>query len=181
MAKNPVFTIGHSTHPAREFAQLVASQGIELIVDVRRFPSSRRYPHFARVNLERDLGTHAGADYLHLPHLGGRRTPRADSPNLGLVSPQFRGYADHMLTDEFREACAQLLKLADHHRLAVMCAEGDWRRCHRQLLADALLVSGAVVLHILPDGRLERHRLSPLARFDGTRLSYPGATLPNIR
>lgn len=181
MAKNPIFTVGHSTHSAGQFAQLVASQGIDLVVDVRRFPTSRRHPHFARANLERDLRTRAGADYLHLPQLGGRREPLPDSPNLGLVSPQFRGYADHMLSDEFGEACAQVLELADQRRLALMCAEGDWRRCHRQLVADALLVRGAVVLHILPDGRLEEHRLSPLARVAGTRLTYPGSTLPDIR
>jgi uncharacterized protein (DUF488 family) len=141
---------------------------------VRAHPGSRRLPHFARASLERELPA-AGIEYRHLLDLGGRRRPRPDSPNGGWRVDSFRGYADHMATPAFAEGMAALESLAEHRPTAVMCAEGLWWRCHRRLVADALLVRGWDVLHIAPDGRGEAHVLTDFAAVDGTRVTYPPA------
>ena len=112
-------------------------------------------------------------DYVHLPALGGRRRPARDSPNGGWESDQFRGYADHMASAEFERALAELERLARERTIAVMCAEAQWWRCHRRLLADALVVRGWKVLHIAARGSVDRHELTEFARVDGERLSYP--------
>jgi uncharacterized protein (DUF488 family) len=145
---------------------------VPLLVDVRRFPVSRRHPQFSRDALAAALDA-AGIAYRHEPDLGGHREPRPDSPNTGWRNAAFRGYADHMATPAFAEALARLL--AAPPRTAVMCAEGDPARCHRQLIADALVARGIAVQHLLAPGRAETHLLNPRARVgpDGT-LSYPG-------
>jgi uncharacterized protein (DUF488 family) len=164
-----VFTIGHSTHGPERVAELLGEQGVELLVDVRRHPGSRRVPWTNPGQIERALPV----AYLHLPGLGGRRRPAPDSANGFWENESFRGYADHMASEEFGADLERLVEQSRERRLAVMCAEGPWWRCHRRLLADALLIRGVEVVHIAPDGRTERHRLTERAVVDGTRITYP--------
>jgi uncharacterized protein (DUF488 family) len=167
-----IFTIGHSTHGAEQFVALLRRARIEVLADVRRVPGSRRFPHFGASELERALAA-AGVVYVHLPELGGRRQPAAESPNTGWSVGQFRGYADHMDSEEFRRALGRLVALAERSRVVVMCAEAQWRRCHRRLLSDALLVAGFEVLHLGPRGEAEAHELTPFAVPEEGRLRYP--------
>jgi len=142
-------------------------------VDIRSFPSSRRHPHFNAEALAAALAAQ-GLDYLHLPELGGRRQPGVGpSPNQGLRSPGSRAYADHMLTPQFAAAVQRLLALARERPTAVMCAEAAYARCHRLLLADYLTAQGVEVRHILDARRWQPHRLTPWARVEGGRLTYP--------
>jgi uncharacterized protein (DUF488 family) len=145
-----VFTIGHSTHEPEDFGQLLVQHAVETLVDVRRYPGSRRVPWTNAGEIERAL---PAVVYRHLPGLGGRRSPEPDSPNGFWDNDGFRGYADHMASEEFATARESLLELARRRAVAVMCAEGPWWRCHRRLLADALLVEGFEVCHIDPRGR----------------------------
>jgi uncharacterized protein (DUF488 family) len=169
-----VCTVGHGTLPAEDFATLLAGAGVEVVVDVRSFPASRRHPQFAREAMEQWLPD-AEVAYRWEPRLGGRRRPRADSPHTGLRVPAFRGYADHMETPEFRDAIGVLLNEAGVRRTTVMCAESVWWRCHRCLVADAVvLLRGAAVEHLFHDGRLDSHRPTPEARVDGLRVVYDG-------
>jgi uncharacterized protein (DUF488 family) len=171
-----IFTIGHSTHEPDAFLRLLEGAEIELLVDVRRFPSSRRLPWFNRAQLQGSLAE-AGIDYLHLEALGGRRDPAPDSPNTGWRVGQFRGYADHMATAEFQDAADRLVELAGGRPTAVMCAEAQWWRCHRRLLSDALVVRGWSVQHVGSRGELGPHELTEFAVVDGGRLTYPPAQL----
>jgi uncharacterized protein (DUF488 family) len=167
-------TVGHGTLSADELGRLVAGAGVEVVVDVRSFPASRRHPQFRREEMERWLPD-AGVAYRWEPRLGGRRRPRPDSPHRALRVPAFRGYADHMETQEFQDALDDLLTDDGARPAAVMCAESVWWRCHRRLLADAaVLLRGAVVEHLFHDGRLAPHPPMPEARLDGLRLVYDG-------
>jgi uncharacterized protein (DUF488 family) len=170
--EDDIFTIGHSTHSLEELVSLLRGQGVSAVVDVRMYPRSRRMPHFNSDALETSLPSH-GISYLHLPALGGRRSPAPDSPNGGWREEQFRGYADHMESDEFQTGLSRLEELARSSPAAVMCAEALWWRCHRRLVSDALLVRGWRVLHIGPDGGTSEHELTPFAVVDGERLVYP--------
>jgi uncharacterized protein (DUF488 family) len=167
-----IFTIGHSTHEADAFLRLLRRARIEAVADVRRYPSSRRMPWFNRAELAASLESE-GIAYEHYEALGGRRNPRRESPNRGWRVGQFQGYADHMDSEEFRAALDRLLALAAERRTAAMCAEAQWTRCHRRLLADALLARGVGVTHIGSRGALERHSLTEFALVDGGRLTYP--------
>jgi uncharacterized protein (DUF488 family) len=151
---------------------LLRAQGVSSRVDVRRYPRSRRVPHFNAEELSASLPGH-GVSYLHLAELGGRRSPSPDSVNGGWREEQFRGYADHMATPEFLAGLARLESVARSSPTAVMCAEGLWWHCHRRLLSDALLVRGWHVLHIAPDGSTSAHELTPFAVVGGERVSYP--------
>jgi uncharacterized protein (DUF488 family) len=142
------------------------------VADVRRYPHSRRHPHFDTAVLAAEL-----RGYVHLPELGGRRRPRPDSVNGGWEVEAFRGYADHMAGEEFAGALARLEELARETPTAVMCAEAPWWRCHRRLVADALLVRGWDVRHIGPDGALTAHALPPFAVVHGTAITYPAPQL----
>ncbi len=174
MASGEILTVGHSNHDGEAFVALLRGAGVELVADVRVNPRSR-YPQFNRSALAGSL-KEAGIDYLHLgEQLGGRREPVADSPNTALSEGAFRGYADHMGTDDFAEGLAGLKELAGGRRTATMCAEADWRRCHRRLIADALVVGGARVLHLGPDGSLSEHVLSEAAIEREGQLIYPEA------
>jgi len=167
-------TVGHGTLPADDFATLVTGAGIQVIVDVRSFPASRRHPQYRREAMERWLPD-AGVAYRWEPRLGGRRRPRPDSPHGALRVPAFRGYADHMETAEFRDAVDELLADAGTRPASVMCAESVWWRCHRRLLADAaVLLRGAAVEHLFHDGRVDAHRPTAEAHVDGRRLVYDG-------
>jgi len=165
-----LYTIGHSTRALDELVALLREHGVERLADIRRYPGSRRYPHFSRDALEVSL-PERGIEYVHLPELGGRRKPAASSPNTALRNEQFRAYADHMTSDEFRNAVDGLLALEG--RTAVMCAEAVPWRCHRNLLSDELLRRGCEVVHILDRGQAKRHEMSPDARVVGDRLVYP--------
>jgi len=164
-------TIGHSTHTLEVFMGLLAAHRIACLVDVRRWPASRRFPHFAREPLSRALAG-AGIEYVWREDLGGYRTPAAGSPNTGWRVGAFRAYADFMLTAAFESIAREVQALAAARATALMCAEALPLRCHRQLLADAFLVRGWTVRHILERG-CEPHRLTPFARAEGTRLLYP--------
>jgi uncharacterized protein (DUF488 family) len=167
-----VFTIGHSTHSADRFAALLRAHRIELLGDVRRHPGSQRHPQFDADSLSAALPGAGIAYHGFGEQLGGRRRPRRDSPNNGWRGAAFQGYADHMQTPEFAAGLERLEGLARERRTAIMCAEGDWRRCHRRLIADALLIRGWRVVHIRPDGRPEEHRLTPFAVAEGDALTY---------
>ena len=168
-----VFTVGHSTRSAEEFVKILKAHGVEVLVDVRTFPGSRRYPQFNRAALSESLAQVA-IEYRHEPRLGGRKAPRADSHNTAWRNPQFRGYADHMETEVFRKGVEDLLEVAREGRVAVMCAEAVWWRCHRGLLADYLKATGHTVLHILDEKKIEEHPYTPAARIVDGELSYRG-------
>jgi uncharacterized protein (DUF488 family) len=168
-----VWTIGHSTRSLEEFIALLDQYKVEAVADVRRFPGSRRFLHFAGDALARTLPAH-GIAYQWLPQLGGRRRPVAGSRNTGWRNESFRGYADHLASAEFAEGLAQLLVLAAQARTTLMCAETLWWRCHRSLIADVLRLRGTEVIHILDGQHSTVHPYTAPARVvDGT-LSYPG-------
>ena len=168
-----VLTIGHSNRTLPAFVALLAAHGVTLVADVRSHPASRRHPHFAAGPLAATLAA-AGCGYRHLPDLGGLRAARADSPHLGLPAGPFRGYADHMQGGAFAAALAALLALAARGRVAAMCAEADPANCHRRLLADALLVAGARVEHVLEAGTRRPHTPDPGLVVERGRLLYLG-------
>ena len=168
-----VWTIGHSTRSSEEFLDLLRGQKIELLVDVRRFPGSRKYPHFNQAELAQSLSA-AGIEYRLMQALGGRRTPRADSPNTAWRNASFRAYADYMETDDFRAAAAELVSAARLRHSAIMCSEAVWWRCHRSLIADYLKVRGALVLHILSATKVEPHPFTSAATIVNGQLSYAG-------
>ena len=173
MNETVIYTIGHSNHSIDEFIALLTQHDIEALVDIRRFPSSRRLPHFNQPELAKALEQH-GTEYHWLESLGGhRKEGMPDSPNLGIKDESFRHYADHMLGDEFREGADRLLEIADNKRVAIMCAEKSFHDCHRKLTSDFLVAGGAVVQHILADGTLEPHKLSDLAKVQDASVTYP--------
>ena len=157
---NEVFTIGHSTHSAERFVELLRRHSVELLGDVRRFPGSRRNPQFNVGPLRNSLAV-AGIAYEPFgDELGGRRKASKvpHGPSAVWRNDAFRGYAEYMETPEFTAGLARLEALARERRTAIMCAEGDWHRCHRRLIADALTSRGWRVIHIRPDGRTEEHQ-----------------------
>lgn len=164
-------TIGHSTRLADVFTGLLRTHGITTLADVRSVPRSRHNPQFDREALAACLEV-LGIAYVHVPALGGMRRPRPDSVNLGLRSAGLRGYADHMQTDEFQCGLERLEALAGAGATAIMCAEAEPARCHRGLLADALVARGWRVLHVRGDGAME-HAPSPAMRTVDDRPVYP--------
>ncbi|MDF1503620.1 DUF488 domain-containing protein [Roseisolibacter sp. H3M3-2] len=166
-----VWTVGHSTRPLAEFLEVLAAHEIALVADVRRFPGSRRLPHYGEHALAEALAARS-VDYRWLPALGGRRHPDPASPNLGWRHPAFRAYADHAATDAFADGLFELLTLAHGCRTVIMCAEVLWWRCHRRIVADVLTALGVPVLHIRDALVVERHRLAPPARLVNGRLTY---------
>lgn len=169
-----IWTVGHSTRPIAAFLELIESAAITLIVDVRRFPASRRYPHYNQHPLAEMLAT-ARIGYLALPILGGRRQPHQDSPHTAWRNSSFRGYADYMDTEQFRQGIDQVESVAANERIALMCAEALWWRCHRALIADYLKVQGYDVIHLLSPSKHEPHPYTSAARISDGKLTY---TLP---
>lgn len=173
-----IFTIGHSTRTLDQLVELLQANQVDLVADVRTVPASRRMPHFAKASLERELPLR-GIRYVHVPDLGGLRKPRPDSVNAAWRNGSFRGYADHMQSPEFERGIEELQALAAAHTVAIMCAEAVPWRCHRSLVADALTVRGVEVLHVTGASRPSPHSLTPFARVENGRITYPGPdTLP---
>jgi uncharacterized protein (DUF488 family) len=167
-----VWTIGHSTRSLGELILLLHAHHVRRVVDVRRYPRSRRHPQFDAATLARDLPA-AGITYTSAPGLGGFRRARPDSPNTG-VDEAFRGYADHMQTDAFEAELGALLRAAATAPTAIMCAEADPHGCHRSFIADALIARGVEVRHVVDPGPAVPHRLRAEARVVGDRVTYPG-------
>lgn len=168
-----IWTIGHSTRTDQNLGEILLSHKIETLVDVRTFPGSRRYPQFNKSVLSVFLAN-LGINYLHEPRLGGRRVPSKDSHNTAWRNAQFRGYADHMETDEFEAGIKALLELSRAARTAVMCAEAVWWKCHRSMIADYLKAEGHTVIHIIDEKKTEEHPFTSAARIVDGALSYRG-------
>ena len=169
-----IWTIGHSTRPIEEFLGLLTGARIKVIVDVRSFPGSRKYPQYGKEALAATLATHS-IGYHWLQALGGRRRVSPDSPNTAWRNASFRGYADYMSSTEFEFGLTQLLKVANKARTAIMCAEAVWWRCHRSMIADALCVRGIEVVHILDAKHRVMHPMTSPARIVRVELSYAAA------
>ncbi len=167
-----ILTIGHSTRMQDEFLALLGEHAIELLADIRRYPGSKRYPHFGSSAMAVWLPEN-GVRYVHMPELGGRRKPHPDSPNTAWRNEQFRAYADYMATDEFRTAIDALLELSAGARTAVMCAEAVPWRCHRNLVSDELTRRGIEVVHIIASGSSRPHVMNSHAVIKGDHLVYP--------
>ena len=167
-----VRTVGHSNRPLEGFLHLLRAHRVTLVVDVRKMPGSRLNAHFNRDILAQALHE-AGIGYVHLAGLGGLRRRTPSSPNTGWKNASFQGYADYMLTSEFERSLEDLLERAGRHRTALMCAEAVPWRCHRSLIADALVVRAVAVEHILSASRTQPHVLRPWAEVRGTRITYP--------
>ena len=167
-----IHTIGHSTRPAADFVSLLTAHGIRTLVDVRTIPRSRHNPQFNSDTLEATLAEH-GIEYVHAPELGGLRKPRPDSINTGWRNTSFRGYADYMQTPAFQTAVDRLVERADQVPTAIMCAEALPWRCHRSLVADALMARGHEAREIVSETKATPHKLTPFARVDGANVTYP--------
>ena len=167
-----VLTIGHSTRTIEEFIHLLKTHGVTCVLDVRTVPRSRRNPQFNRDTLPASLKD-VGIAYTHMAALGGLRRPRPDSINTGWKNASFRGYADHMQTPEFGESLENLIELAKKQRVALMCAEAVPWRCHRSLIADALVARGIPTEHIISESRRDAHALRSFATRRGIYVTYP--------
>jgi uncharacterized protein (DUF488 family) len=165
-------TIGHSTRGIEEFISLLQAHGVTRVVDVRTVPRSRHNPQFNKTSLPKSLQK-VGIGYVHLSGLGGLRHTVPDSINRGWRNASFRGYADYMQTADFEANLQELIQLAKTHRIALMCAEAVPWRCHRSLIADALLAHGIQTEHIMSPTRREVHTLTSFARVNGTKVTYP--------
>jgi uncharacterized protein (DUF488 family) len=168
-----IYTIGHSTRPIGEFIRILDAYGIEEIADVRTIPRSRRNPQFNEDNLREELREH-GIEYTRLEGLGGLRHTTKASVNTAWKNASFRGYADYMQTPAFARAIDELVSLGKEKRVAIMCAEAVPWRCHRSLIGDALLARNIRVEDIMSEKAVRPHRLTPWAKVDGTRVTYPG-------
>lgn len=167
-----LWTIGHSTRTADQFVAALQAHRIELVADVRRFPGSRRHPHFNGPALAATLATQ-GIEYTWLPKLGGRRRGEAMPEHLGWRNPSFRAYAAYTWSEEFAQGLEELLHVAAAKRTAIMCSELLWWRCHRALIADVLRFIGAKVIHIVSEDQEELHPYTSPARIVGGELTYP--------
>ena len=167
-----IWTIGHSTRTIDEFISLLKENDIKLLVDVRTWPGSKRYPQFNKEALAESLSSH-GIRYEHFPELGGRQKPNPDSRNTAWRNASFRGYADYMETEQFQKGIQRLLDVAaEAGPTAIMCAEAVWWRCHRSLISDYLKVRGIEVMHILDANKIEPHPYTSAARIVDGELSY---------
>jgi uncharacterized protein (DUF488 family) len=168
----PVYTIGHSTRPIADFIALLKAHEIQLLIDVRTVPRSRHNPQFNRETLPDSL--HAAAiEYQHMPELGGLRHARKNSTNVAWRNLSFRGFADYMETPEFEQGLTKLIELSLTRPTAIMCAEAVPWRCHRSLIADALVARGVEVLEISSTTRTQPHKMTPFAKREGTKVHYP--------
>ncbi|TKS55252.1 DUF488 domain-containing protein [Luteimonas yindakuii] len=166
-----LWTIGHSTRTLEEFVALLHDARIACVADVRRYPGSRRHPHFAAEALAESLPAH-GVGFMPMPALGGRRRPRPDSPHTAWRNTSFRGYADYMDTPAFGAARERLMEVARGTRTAVMCAEAMWWSCHRSLISDDFKARGWTVIHLMGPGKSQEHPWTGAARIVDGRLDY---------
>jgi uncharacterized protein (DUF488 family) len=167
-----IWTIGHSTRKIDDFISALAANGIKLVADVRLLPGSKRYPQFNQDALAKSLSEN-GITYEHFPELGGRRKPKPDSRNSAWRNEAFRGYADHMETEEFHKGIHRLSDLVEKiGPTAIMCAEAVWWRCHRALISDFLKARGGEIVHIMDAKKTEPHPFTSAARLVDGRLSY---------
>lgn len=171
-----IWTIGHSTRTFEHFVEMLRSFNIEVIVDVRSFPGSKRYPQFNKENLEISLPEN-NIQYTHLKLLGGRRPVKKDSKNTGWRHPAFRGYADYMETNDFKKGIEELEVIAIKQRTAYMCSEALWWRCHRSMISDYLKSIGWTVHHIMEINKSEEHRYTQPAKIIDGKLSYHSTEL----
>ncbi len=179
LAPSPiVLTIGHSTRALEEFIGLLQAHGATRVVDVRTVPRSRHNPQFNKDSLTGSLKK-AGLGYIHMPGLGGLRHAKRDSLNVGWRNASFRGYADYMETPEFEQSLQELIRLAKEERVVIMCAEAVPWRCHRSLIADALLVRGIRAEDIMSPTRSQVHTLTAFAKVQGTTITYPAGASPD--
>jgi uncharacterized protein (DUF488 family) len=169
-----IFTIGHSTRPQEDFFALLKSHGVKRVIDIRTIPRSRRNPQFSREKLAPALRA-SRISYLHLKKLGGLKHAKADSTNLAWRNASFRGFADYMQTADFESGIERAAKLAKTKPTALMCAEAVPWRCHRSLVADALLLRHFTVEHIISGKRCQVHKLTQFAKVRGKRITYPAA------
>lgn len=167
-----IYTIGHSTHPIQEFITILKQYKITQLIDIRTIPKSRYNPQFNKQELAHKLRNHH-IGYRHEKHLGGLRHAHKDSINLGWHNASFRGFADYMQTDEFKTALKKLIEQAQTKTIAIMCAEGVPWRCHRSLIADALLVHTVTVEDIYSIHSCKPHELTPFAKVQGKNITYP--------
>jgi uncharacterized protein (DUF488 family) len=167
-----IYVVGHSTRSFDAFLEILRTHSIDTLVDIRTIPKSRHNPQFNSDSLKISLGA-AGIRYVHAEKLGGLRRPLKDSPNPGWKNSSFRGFADYMLTDAFEEGIDELIHLGERGTVAIMCAEGNPFRCHRSLVADALMVRGIRVIHISSRKPGRPHTLTPFAKVEGSRITYP--------
>jgi uncharacterized protein (DUF488 family) len=173
-----VYTVGHSIHPIDEFVELLNRQAVGLLVDVRSYPRSRRWPQFNQSALEASL-VENGITYRWLKQLGGRRQSiRADSPHTAWTVAAFRAYSDYADGADFAIGLSELIAFAHSSRVAILCAEGLWWQCHRRIIADHLMLVGWAVRHIMPSGELVAHALPDFARIAGDRIIYDGGQPP---
>jgi uncharacterized protein (DUF488 family) len=170
-----VLTIGHSTRTIEQFIGLLEAHGATCVVDVRTVPRSGHNPQFNKASLPRSLKK-IGVGYIHMPGLGGLRHAKRDSPNAGWRNASFRGYADYMQTPQFAESLEVLIRLANHGRVVLMCAEALPWRCHRSLVADALLVRGIRAENIMSATHRQTHTLTPFAKVEGVEITYPAGS-----
>ena len=170
--KGAIFTLGHSTLPIARFVAVLQAYGIERLADIRTIPRSRHNPQFNDTALANSLKAQH-LDYVHIKALGGLRHARKDSPNTGWRNEGFRGFADYMQTEEFRDALAALIRMSRRRRVGIMCAEAVPWRCHRSLVADALSVRGVPVVEILSESNYRMHQLTPFAQVEDLRITYP--------
>jgi uncharacterized protein (DUF488 family) len=167
-----VLTVGHSTHALEEFINLLQAHRVTRVVDVRTVPRSWHNPQFNKTSLPESLKK-AGLGYVHMPGLGGLRHAKLESVNVGWRNASFRGYADYMQTPEFEKNLEELIQLASQDRIALMCAEAVPWRCHRSLIADALLIRGIRTEDIMGPNRRQAHTLTPFAKVRGIKITYP--------
>jgi uncharacterized protein (DUF488 family) len=171
MPAKTIFTIGHSTRTLKEFLDILRSFNIQLLADIRSFPGSRRYPHFNKEQLEKELNK-VGIDYIHFKDLGGRRKPVKDSHNNAWRVDAFRGYADYMETEPFKKAIDELQEVAQKHTTVYMCSEAVWWSCHRSLVSDYLKFHHWKVIHIMGINKSEEHPYTKPARITDGKLLY---------
>ncbi|RNI33857.1 DUF488 domain-containing protein [Hanamia caeni] len=171
MKQKIIYTIGHSTHTLEEFIAMLKSFNIELLADIRSFPGSRKFPHFNKENLPASLAEN-NIEYIHLKNLGGRRKVNPESCNTGWRVAAFRGYADYMETENFEKAIKELEQIASEKRVAYMCAEAVWWRCHRSLVSDYLKHNGWTVLHIMGVNKSTEHPYTAPAKIMNGKLNY---------
>ena len=177
--KENIWTIGHSTHPIEEFIVMLQSFEIKVLADIRSYPGSKYCPQYNKEILQKTLKS-AGIEYLHMPDLGGRRKTNPDSKNTAWKHPAFRGYADYMETDSFKEGIQELENIATKKFTAYMCSEAVWWRCHRSLVSDYLKIRGWNVWHIMDAGKITEHPYTKAAHIKNGKLSYNGTLFDNV-